>query len=335
MASFETAFEYLLAAHEAVRGTKIDPPTIYLNMAGKITPKQSVYRPVESRGVLADWHRSKVVRQWSEIDAAGPADVYSLPFLLEQLVKAPGVIATPGGGTNSRTHTYAPTMNADNLLSGTYYWGDPNIQAFQSDYMMLDSLVIAADGSGTDGVTQAIKGMGHFPAKDAPDSVPAMRNAPLLAPSDLQLWIDTSSAIGSTEIIGRIVSAEVTIPSGVTRKWIVSGPTGGQNFGLCGRKRRHAEMKLVFELPDMTQYDLWAAHTSLKVRLRYNGPIIESTLRHYIQVDLYAPFDPMDWGELEGSNRTIALNLLSEYDTNAAAAGYDFCVVVQNDLATL
>ena len=68
------------------------------------------------------------------------------------------------------------------------------------------------------------------------------------------------------------------------------------------------------------------------MRIRFNGPIIEGALRHYIQVDIYGPFDTLDWGENEGSNRTIGLNVMSVYHATPAA---DFGVVVQNDRATI
>ena len=328
----ELAFEYLVGVLEAIKGLAVDTPTHYLNLAGTITPAQDRYRPSESRGMLAEYYRSAVVRQWSDWSGDGPADTYTLPFFLEQLIKGAGVITTPGGGATTRLHTYAPTMNADDLQSATLYWGDPNVQVFQSAYCMCDEITIAADASSSDGVTMSAKGMGWFPVKTAPDSVPAMLDAPLLAPSDMQLWIDTTLAIGTTEITDRLISEEFTIPSGIKRKWLASGPTGGQNFQAYGRAPRHAEAKAVFELSDMTQYDLWAAATSLKMRLRFNGPIIEGVLRHYINLDIYGPFDALDWGDLEGSNRTIGLSILSEYN---AAAGYDFAVAVQNDRATI
>jgi hypothetical protein len=334
MAAYELAFEYLLGALEAAgtKGTAVNPPTFYLNLAGVITPRQSLYRPAESRGTLAEYYRSSVVRNWAEFEGEGPADTLTLPFWLEQCVKGGGTIATPAGGTNSRTHTYAPTMNADNLLSSTLYWGDPNIQAFQAAYCMPDEITISGDASGEDGVRMTIKGMGRFPAKTAPSSLPSMLNAPLLAPSMMQMWVDSASAIGTTELTGRVVSAEVTIPSGVQRKWLAGGPSGGLNFSTHGRAKRHATAKIVLEVPDMTQYDLWAAHTSLKTRIQFNGPIIEAALRHHIQFDIYGPFDALDWGELEGTNRTVSLNIESEYD---ATAGFDWSVVVQNDRATI
>ena len=245
-------------------------------------------------------------------------------------------IETPAGGILTRLWTFAPTMDADDLDSLTLYWGDPNIQEFQADYCLLDEMTIGADASGTDGATVGLSGQGHFPAKQAPGAVPSMLEGPLLMPTNMQLWID-AAVIGSTAVTGRVVSAEVTLPSGVTRKWLAAGPTGTLEFQGIGRGKRHAEMKLVLELPDMTQYDQWVAGTSLETRLRINGAAIETvagplTYYHYVEVDIYGPIEGIDWGEHEGTNRTVELAILSEYDETA---GHDFCVRVQSDRDSL
>jgi len=224
--------------------------------------------------------------------------------------------------------TYTPDMDADDLASQTLFWGDPAITVWRSVYHMLDTLTIAGDVGGTGGVTMAFKGGAYFPTEHDPDSVPTARAAPLLVPYEMQLWIDSGvDAIGTTAITGRVVGAEFTIASGVTRKWCATGPAGAVNFQSTGRKKRHAELKLTMELPGTTQYDQWVAHTTLKARLRFSGPVIAETLRHYVQLDIYGPFEALEWGELEGSNRTIQLSILSEMQSTT----YDFQVVVQNN----
>jgi len=449
----EIAFQRLLVALEATAGTPVNPPTRYLNMVGTVTPRKARYRPDESRGVLAEYFRSADMRKWSEWEAEGPLDVYTLPLLLNTLV-AGGIdgsgatdaemttsltganndivwtavdggpqgnaisiqyinpaansspldvdvagsgkaikiyLATDVGGAITSTAddlkaavaahpvasllvagvdaggddgsgvvtamaatyltggagadvtqppsavlshiwTFIPTMNADDLQAMTLYWGDPNVQAFQAAYCMPDEVTVTADASGTDGVTLSLSGQGQFPAKTAPSSDPAMLAAPMLLPTAMQLWIDAVT-IGTTPVTGRVVSAEVTLPSGVTRKWLAAGPTSTLGFSAVGRGKRHMEMKLVLELPDMTQYDQWEAGTSLKTRLRLNGPAIETvagplTYYHYSEFDIYGPVDGLDWGENEGSNRTVELTILSEYDTTAE---YDWCWRVQTD----
>jgi hypothetical protein len=242
-------------------------------------------------------------------------------------------VTTPGGATEARLWTFEPTMDSDDLDAMTIYWGDPNVQAFRSAYCMIDELTITADASSTDGVVLSINGQGQFPTKTAPGSVPAMLSAPLLMPAAMQVWIDSgASAIGTTEVVGRVLSAEITVPSGITRKWLAAGPTGGLNFQHVGRGKRHAELKLVFELPDMAQYDQWVAGTELKTRVRLNGPLIEAGFYNYVEFDIYGSFDGMVWGEFEESNRTIELTILSE---EYSGVGYDFAFKIQNNRSEL
>jgi hypothetical protein len=330
MAFAELIYEYLLGGIESARGTTLATPTHFLNLNGTLTPRQTRYKPAEKRGVLAEFYRSKTVRQWSEWEGNGGADVYTLPLFLECITKGGVTPTVPSTGVY--LWTYTPTMNADDLKTLTMYWGDPNIQAWQADYALVDELKLTGDASTENGVEMSLKGLAHFPKKVAPLSVPTMLNAPLLAPGDLDIWIDTTSAIGTTAVTGRVISAEFTVPSGVVQKYLAVGAGGGTEYAALGRKPRHVELKLVMEIPDMTQYDAWAATTLLKVRCRWSGPIIASTYRYYIECDVYGPFDSLEWGELEGTNRTIALTIMSEYNVSAAT---DFAIKVQNDRATM
>ncbi len=338
----EIPFEYLLAGIETARGTALANPTHHLNLSGVLTPMRAVTRPLDRRGTLAEFGGSQTMQQWTDFSGEGALDVYTLPMLLNALMKggvtAPGT--QPADAVLTQLWQFVPTMNSDDLDSLTVYWGDPNVQAFQSTYCLLDELTIGADASGTDGASVSISGQGRFPTKTAPGAVPAFLKAPFLMPGAMQLWIDSgASAIGTTAITGRVVSAEVKIPSGVTRKHLAAGPGLDLNFSGIGRAKRHAEMALTFELVDLVQYDLWAAGTSLKTRLRINGPKIETVgtptkdYYHYVEVDMYGSFDGgLAWGEHEGSNRTIELTILSEQDDTA---GYDLAIRVQSDRATL
>lgn len=321
----------------AQRGTATNPPTYNLPIQGKVNPRQSKYRPDESRGHLAEYNRSKTVRRWSEWEGEGALDPYFLPIALNMILKG-GVTSpsTPAGATDARLWEFEPTMTSDDLRSATLYWGDPNVQWYQAIYCMVEEFSISADATGEDGATMSFSGFGRFPTKTAPASVPAQLTAPMITPAEMQLWIDTGEDdYGTTEITGRFLTAEFSLTTGITRKHGAVGPTGGLNFIRTGRGKRHAELTLTFELLDTTQYDLFANNngdTPAKIRWRLNGPEIETGFLHYVEVDLHGPFDSVDWGEHEGSNRTIEMTVLSEYD---AAEGWDFAMRVQNDRTTL
>src|SRR6476620_4502560 len=132
MASAELAYEYLAIALEATRGTAVTPPTAYLPFKGMVKPIREKYRPEESRGTLAKNYRSKTVRTSSEWSGEGGLDPNYCPLVFNLFMKAVTTPTTPTNGVLTRLWTFVPTMTSDDLKSATFYFGDPNVQIFQS-----------------------------------------------------------------------------------------------------------------------------------------------------------------------------------------------------------
>lgn len=335
--AFEIAFEYLLAALEATRGTAVDPPTHRLPLMGTITPKEERFYPEQSSGLLAANMTSATVRRWAELKASGGLDSLYAPFLFNMLLKSVTSPTTPGGATTARLWTFTRDMTTDTMKSGTIFWGDPNVQAFRSAFMMLGEATIAADTSGTDGATIELTGRGKFPEKDAPNSTPSQfTGIPIMIPGKMQLWLDTGLAIGSTEITdARLVAASLKFPTGVSFKNNAQGATSDLSFSGVGRGRSAPEGMIRLEVPDTTQYDGYATlsgDTVHKVRVRINGPLIEGALYHYVEWDIYGPLTAPSWGELESTNRTIEFTIPGHYDATLAS---DLSVKVQNNRTSL
>jgi hypothetical protein len=336
----ELALEYFAAALETTRGTAITAPTHYIPLAGSITGSREKYRPEESRGTFARNYRSATVRTDAEWEAEGGADVNYLPFLANMVIKGVTSPTTPTNGVLTRLWTFTPTMNADNIKSATMWFGDPNVQIFRSAFCVAEELTISADASGTDGVTMAINGMGNYPTRVSAPTLPSMAVGSLLAPSGIQLWIDTSSAIGTTEVSGRVVSTEWAIPTGVSTKHFATGPGASANYGRIGRGKRAATAQIVVELNDESigsgkEYQLWEADTTVKMRIRISGQLIESVTPdyfEYVEFDIYGPLDAFEWGDLEGTNRTMQFTVESQYDSTLGA---DFSLKVQNQKTSL
>lgn len=340
MPASELAFEYLALALEATRGTAVTPPTHYLPISGNIKPIREKYRPAESRGTLAEYYRSKTVHTSAEWSGEGGLDPNYAPLLFNMFVKAVTSPTTPTNGILTRLWTFTPTMTSDDLKSATFYFGDPNVQIFRSTYCMGDELTISADASGTDAATWSVKGMGAFPSRVSAPTLPAQSIGDLVMPGAMQLWIDTSSAIGTTAVTGRFISTDWTIPTGNAYKYYAAGPTGGLNFTKTGRGKRHAEATITVELNDLSiaaaaEYLTWEADTIVKMRIRLNGSLIESVTPDYysyVQLDIYGALDAFDWGDVEGANRTMQFTVQSEYNSTAGA---DFVLSVQNQRTTL
>lgn len=331
MPNWEIPFESMSIALEATRGTVITPPTHRLNVAGTMTPIIDYYRPDDQLGTLEEYERATGVRKYGKWEAEGGLDPKTLPLLLNMAVKPLTSPSTPTNGVSTRLWEFVPTVTSDDLKSATSYWGDPNMaNILQGAYTMIDNIEIESDASGTDGATVSFEGTSRFPTGVTPPAIPAIAVGPLLMPARMQVWIDVASAIGTTAITGRVVSARHSIPTGVTYKYPATGPTGGDTFDHTGRKKRHVETKIVMEVPDLTQFNNFKNSDIIKLRVRHNGPLIESVTPdyyYYVEVDTYGPFDAFEWGELEDSNRTIEVTVMSQRN---ATLGASFRIAVQN-----
>lgn len=340
MPEAEIPFEIFAAALEATRGTAVTPPTHYLPLAGTITPTRTKYRPDEQRGTLEEFYRSKTVRTGCTWTGEGGADPNYAPLIFNMVAKPVSAPTTPTNGVLTRLWTFAPTITSDDLKSATLYSGDPNVQIFQAAYCMADTLTISADAGSEDAVTWTLEGQGRFPTRITAPALPAQNIGDLLMPGAMQMWMDTSLAIGTTEVTGRFIQTEWKIPTGTTYKNYANGPTGGLNFTKTGRGKRHAEAMIVVALNDASigvggEYRLWEADTIVKTRIRLNGSLIESVTPDYysyIQLDIYGPLDAFEWGEVADSNRTMQFTVQSQYD---ATAGGSFVLSAQNTMTSL
>lgn len=318
-------------ALEATRNTPVTPPTHAIPMGGMIKPVLSTYRPKEQRGTLVANYRHKIVRKNCTWMADGDADVNYLPFFLNMAVAPVTSPTTPTNGVLTRLWTFTRSITSDTIKAATAYWGDPSINQLQSPFCVMEELVFENDGTSEGVATLSVKGGGNFPAKVAAPTAPASIAGDTLPGMEMQLWVDTASAIGTTAITGRLLKAKHTITTGVTYKYIASGPTTTFGYTAIGRMPVVGlKTELEFEFPDFNQYDQWAAATDLKVRVRHNGNEIESvtpTYYNYAEFDSYGCYEDLDWGENQGSNRTVKLVMNTQYDTTLAS---DFAVKVQN-----
>ena len=341
MAAAEVVFEYLAAAREATKGTAVTPPTHYFPFSGMITPNREKYRTRDSNGTLAGITRSKTVRAFCEWSGDGGADPNLAPFLFNLVAR--GAVTSPTTPTNgvlTRLWTHTPAQTSDVLDSATVYFGDPNVQIWQAAYCMAEELTIEADASSGNAATWSVNGFGRFPTRVSAPTMPAQITGDLLMPSAMQCWIDTSSAIGTTEVTGRFISTSWTIPTGVTRKHYAGGPTGGLNFTKHGRATRTPVATITVELNETSiaagkEYLTYEADTLVKMRIRINGSLIESVTPDYfsyIQLNIYGPLSDFSWGDVEGSNRTMTFQVHGEYNVAAAT---DFVLYAQNARTSL
>lgn len=329
----EIAFEAIGIGLESTRGTLIDPPTHLIPLVGTLRPLIEYYEPEEARGTLVRRYRSQEVRKAAEWDAEGALDARYAPLLFNMITGA-GVISTPTNGSLTRLHTHKPGISSDTIKTGSLWWGDPNVQLWSAPFGYINEWTITADASGTDGATISVGGMANYWAEDSA-TLPAHVISSLLMPGTLQVWIDTSSAIGTTEVTGRVVAAEIAGTNNIVPKYLAGGPTGSLTYSRIGRGRPEVSSTITMEVPDTTQLDLFTAGTTAKVRVRVSGDLIESVTPdyyEYVQWDVFGPLKFDSWGDLEGTNRTVVFRIDTLYNSTLGA---DYALYAQNSSATV
>lgn len=326
--------EVLAVAHETTKGTAIANPTKILPFNTALTPMEEIYERNIKDGTYHELpdDGTERLRLWTEFDGEMGLDTRLLPFILEVVAKSGGVKTTPGGGTNSRLWTYTDATGLADLRTMTMWWGDPSVEVFSSTYGFIEELTITADGEGTDGTMMSINGMARAYSGVGAPTYPNLILGPSILPGKMEAWLDVAASIGTTSIIGKITKVEHVLTNNLTTKFPPQGPSGTGTFTRIGRGKRSLTTTVTMELLDTTQFDLWDARTKVGLRIRHNGPIIEGSLRHYVEVDTYGRFRDLTWGEYEGTNRTLTLTLKSEVLTSL---GSGWSIKVQNDRDTL
>lgn len=338
MPTREIAFERLGIALETTRGTAIANPTHLIPMSGYLKPEFTVFTPTESRGILNDRPRTKITKKWSSFsgDAMG-LDVYYLPVLANMWLAPVTTPTTPSGATSARLWTFPRVMNADSQKSATIWWDEPATGADKAPWGMIDSGTITSDGTGDDGATMQFSGFAQDATNGSSPTFPALLTAPLITPQEMQAWLDTSSAMGTTLLQNSLLSASMSLGGQRSQKFYPGGPGGTRTFGGVGVKKNHPTVDLAFEYSSSLATTL-KSDSVFKTRIRMNGPAIETiagpnTLYHFVEYDVWLTPDSLDFGDwADGTNRTITGTFGGTYD---ATAGTDLIVRVQNDRVVL
>jgi hypothetical protein len=330
-------FERLALALEATAGTKIANPTHVIPVtSATMTPQQSRYAPSEMRGGFSRNFRQEITRAWGQWEADMPADTRILPLLFNMAVKD---VSTGTGAGTHKTWAFPFDETSSTVKTATMWFGSANFWQNRG-YSTIESLEFTNSADSEDAATVKVSGFGNTAAlgTTAP-TIPAISTGSLLPPGMMAMWLDTSSAIGTTAIANRLISATHKITTGYTEggmKFWPLGTDGATNRGYSALARDAASMRLettiTLEIPDLTQIALWEAATFTKLRIRHYGKLIATTEYHYVDFDTYGPLEDLQWGTYAGTNRVVTFTVKSHYDATLAAQAR---VAVQNESAAL
>lgn len=276
----EIALRRIQAGLETTRGVAV-PAT--RNIYGKqmvITRAQPRRFVEEQRGVWTKYFRSnpKLIEATFKLDA--DLTFEDLPYFLETTFQG-GVTPTGAAGTGY-TWAYAPDMSSDLIRTRTYYAGDDAVQ-WQGRFGISDKLAI--DLSLNDGVKLAVDGYvaDWVPVTSAflttAYAAPGFASIPDRAVESImgyqsKLFIDNPGSIGTTQRVGRFISAKTGIALDVKRKFF------GDNVAYlqkAGRGLRASECEFVFEGMDQSEFADHYNNIEKAVRIALYGTAIAGT----------------------------------------------------------
>ena len=330
-------FEYMALAIEGTSGTAEATPDVYMNLMGTLLPQRERFAPDLSSGVLAERMQSVVTREYGQWTATGPVDADVLPYFLEMFVDGNVTASQPGTAADTYQWVFAPQQSSSDIQTATIFFGDPNKTSVQRGaYGFIDTFRFSLDASGTDGVTIDLGGMTQMPTKFAAPTMPSQAFDELIPAITTAVFLDTSSAIGTTELTAILVSAEFDFNVGINPVYLATGEGGSRSYTRTSRSKQSVTARITLTFNDYTQWDIAAADTDVKLRVVTHGSLIENDAGtdYYngFQFDVYGPLHITDYGDLDGAERTITFEVQSEYDTTA---GTDYSITVTNELDAL
>ncbi len=108
-----------------------------------------------------------------------------------------------------------------------------------------------------------------------------------------KVFLDTtSSAFGTTQLVGRLVSADIKFNVKPQARHTLDGTTTAYRIALPDAYEVMATVTAEFS--SLTELTAWTARTSQRLQLAYTGPLIAGASNHFIGLNLPGTWDTFD-----------------------------------------
>lgn len=315
---------------EGTRGT-LTAATRILDMdPGGATLKRtpSIIR-VRNAGSLATGHRSYPGRDMIEITCTGTWTYNWAPWWFNHFL---GPLATGAGAGADKTWAFTSTEisdTADNLKSSSWEVSgkDTRVGEYKVAGVMGQklSLSIKQDQPWTYNATligQVVTVAAKTGALSAASTITDVLG------TLTKVYVDTSSAFGTTQRVGAIVSADIEIGVGTNPRYTLDGTRNPYRMAVTGNRQISA--KVVAEYDAQTEYTAAHAGTAKRLSIRATGPTLAAST-YKCTIDLPGTWDSHEFGDDDGVV-TEELTLIGQYDSSPAA---DIAASVVTDSSTL
>lgn len=315
---------------EATRGVAV-PATAILDMdpgGATLVRTPSIIR-IRNAGSLATSHRSYPGKDVIQVDIAGTWTYNWAPNWFNLFL---GPLASGAGATADKTWAFGAGVvsdSADNLRSATLEVGGRD--AWPSEYQIAGCVGLKLD--------LAIKHDAPWTFKASllgTAVVPQAKTAALSQATSIvdvlgtttKVYIDSTSAFGTTQKVGVVIGADISIDIGAQARYTIDGSRNPTRVGVVGPRKVSA--KITAEYASQSEYAAAHGGTAQRVRVAATGPVLGSSA-YACAVDIPGTYDTFVIGK-DGNVITEEMTLTAQYDATPAA---DIAASVVNASAVL
>ena len=265
----ETTPGTAVAANKRLSGLMIDPQ-----------PKTAIkrYRGTGYKfGTVAALNK-----EWVEASLSGPITYTEIVYLLSSLLDV-ATIATPGGGTNSRSWTFAPdSVAADAPKTFTVEIGDAT-RAQEFAYGLVKDLTLSFSREGNE-LSGTMLGNSLVDGITLTGSPTAIALMPVLPTQITVKLADTAAGLPGASALTRAVSAEWSMAKRYSPAFFLDAAT---SWGVHVEVEPTAKMKLKVEADSvgMGLLTQMRAGSTKFMRIGSTGSIIEGAIPYSLTID--------------------------------------------------
>lgn len=319
---------------ESTAGTAVAATALWRGM-GTLDDEREVVNVEEDIGYLGGVDRTYVSSLGGAITfEETPATFEQLPYLLAAGIKnVTSGTADTGGSGYIYTYTFA-TTSTNTVQSYTVEGGD-NQQEEEMYYGVVTS--VGLSGAGGEALSMSADWVGRQVQKGTFTTQPSVPTVEEILVSKGTLYIDAASGtIGSTAVSDTLLSYELSIETGIIRKW--TGDNNSLDFSFIQYTDYMVELSVTFEHNGsaVSEKDNWRNETARLIRLDLAGSSLttagSSHSAKLLRLDL-----PGKWTDFEAlsdqdGNDVVAGTFRSQYDPTYAGGPE---IVVVNELSSL
>lgn len=270
---------------------------------------------VTNAGSYASMHRSYAGQEVTTVSYTAPAtyDRLVTPFL--QVLN--GTAAASGTAANKTWSFTTISDTTDDLASYSFELGGPNWPSvYKVAGVKATSLEINITHDQPWEYTYEGVGMAVTVGTAVTSGLSLPSTLVDILGTNTKVYVDTAGGtIGTTQLTGVVVSASISLGTGMTARHTLDGQAYPYRIARSGR--RSVEAKLVIEYASQTEYTAWAADTERLVRIEATGPSL-GTGTYKATLNLYGIWDALELGD-DGDVKTLELTLAGRYNSTAAA----------------